>query len=80
MRTTTLLLASALLSLAGCASHPDPQPQAQAEPATNVVTVPVYVVPNCTAVPGRCFWIQPRVEQHVTAPQQQPKRVQGIAL
>ena len=77
MRSTAFILATVLLALAGCAANPPAV--TPAENAPRVYAVPVYVVPNCTDVAGRCYWIEPRGGQVVQQPPQ-PKRVPGIAL
>ncbi|RRV31707.1 hypothetical protein EGJ86_19235 [Pseudomonas sp. o96-267] len=71
-----LALAPVLLASAGCAVTPPPPPQ----PPT-VYAVPVYVVPNCSDAPGRCYWIEPpELDDGSEEPPQQEVREVGIAL
>ncbi len=79
MRSNTLLAAPILLVLFGCAANPEAVTQTA---RTNTVyAMPVYVLPNCSDVAGRCYWIEPRAQGgQVALPPQKPKRVEGIAL
>nr|WP_192963469.1 hypothetical protein [Pseudomonas fluorescens]CEK42308.1 hypothetical protein PQBR57_0355 [Pseudomonas fluorescens SBW25] len=69
-------------TLAGCSGITPVRQAPVASASQPVLTVPVYIVPNCQMLAGKqnCYWMEPRGYKPTEPTKTSTKQVDGIAL